>query len=168
MRVEGVDGSQRMFTSTVALVTTDFDGRTNVMSAEWSLRVSLDPYLVAVFVGQQRGTLDLIESSGEFGLNYCSDEQAELAHVAGNNSILEGKDKWSIAEFRTFRGKNISAPLIEGCISNLECRVVDSFRTGDHTAFVGEVLNAYHDEEKSPLIYHGGRFYSIGKMIRRL
>ncbi len=167
MRVEDTAGSGRKFTSSVALVTTAFMGKTNVMSAEWSLRVSIDPFLVAVFVGHQRGTHALIESSGEFGLNYCSDEQADLAHVAGSNSIVDGKDKWGMAQFRAFKGRKIGAPMIEGCISNLECRVIDTFRTGDHTAFVGEVLSGYYDSNKSPLVYHGGNYYSMGRHISK-
>ena len=140
MRITGIDETRRKFTSTVALVTSAHEGVRNVMSAEWSLRVSLDPYLVAVFVGFKRGTYDLIRQSGEFALNYCSDEQVRLSHIAGRNSIAEGKDKWNMADFRTFSAKHIAAPLIEGCIMNLECRVEDEFQTGDNAAFIGRVL----------------------------
>ena len=165
MRMEGISGAQRRSTSSVALVTTAFGGVVNVMSAEWSLRVSLEPYLVAVFVGYQRATLDLLRRSGEFGLSYCSDEQAHLAHVAGNHSLREGPSKWSLARFPTFPSRYIHAPLIEGAVANLECRVVSEFPTGDHVAFVGEVLTAYFDEDRSPLVYHGGKYYRLGPRI---
>lgn len=167
MRVTDMDGTRRRFTSTVALVTSRLGSVSNVMSAEWSLRVSIDPYLVAVFVGYERGSCSLIRESGEFGLNYCSDGQVQLSHTAGRNSIAEGADKWSMADFRTFRAKSIGAPMIEGCIMNLECRVVDEFRTGDHAAFIGRVVEGYHDSSMKPLVYHGGEYYTLGRKLEK-
>jgi flavin reductase (DIM6/NTAB) family NADH-FMN oxidoreductase RutF len=164
-RQVGAREAWRASVASVALVTTCGNGRTNVMAAEWSLRVSLDPVLFAVFVGKERGTYFLLDSSGEFGLNYCSDEQAHLAWVAGHYSIREGVDKWSLAPFSTFPARRISPPLIEGCVSNLECRVVSRFETGDHAAFVGEVLESYYDPNKSPLVYRGGRYHRLGPRI---
>ena len=167
MRAVGIDKTRRKFTSTVALVTAEYNGRANVMAAEWSLRVSIDPYLVAVFVGYRRGTYALIRDSGEFGLNYCSEEQANLSSIAGNHSITEGEDKWSLGNFETFRAVRIRAPMIEGCITNLECVVVDEFKTGDHAAFIGKVVEGYADDTKKPLIYHGGEYFRLGRHIEK-
>ena len=55
MRKEDIEESQSYFTTTVALVTSLHEDRINVMSAEWSIRVSIEPFLMAVFVGYQRG-----------------------------------------------------------------------------------------------------------------
>lgn len=166
MRVEDIEESQSFFTTTVALVTSVYGEQANVMSAEWSIRVSIDPFLMAVFVGYQRGTYDIIKNSGEYGLSYCSDQQGHLAHIAGNYSVRD-HDKFGMAEFRTFGAKYIRAPLIEGSISNFECRVVDEFKVGDHAAFIGEVLTGYYDDEKKPLVFHGGHFSSIGNRLSR-
>ena len=166
MRVEEIEESQSFFTTTVALVTSGYGEQANVMSAEWSIRVSIDPFLMAVFVGYQRGTYDIIKNSGEYGLSYCSDQQGHLAHIAGNYSVRD-HDKFGMADFRTFRAKYIRAPLIEGSISNFECRVVDEFKVGDHAAFIGEVLTGYYDDEKKPLVFHGGHFSSIGNRLSR-
>jgi flavin reductase (DIM6/NTAB) family NADH-FMN oxidoreductase RutF len=166
MRVEDIEESQSFFTTTVALVTSVYGEQVNVMSAEWSIRVSIDPFLMAVFVGYERGTYDIIKNSGEYGLSYCSDQQGHLAHIAGNYSVRD-HDKFGMADFRTFKAKHIKAPLIEGSISNFECRVVDEFKVGDHAAFIGEVLAGYYDDEKKPLVFHGGHFSSIGKRLSR-
>ena len=167
MRIASVEETMGKFTSTVALVTSKLNGIANVMSAEWSLRVSLDPYLMAVFVAYERGTYRLIRESGEYGLNYCSDEQAHLAHIAGNHSIAEGEDKWKLADFRTFRAGRIAAPLIEGCVSNIECVVVDELKTGDHAVLVGKVVEGYTDDSKKPLVFHGGEFFTLGRQIEK-
>ena len=164
MRKEDFAESQGYFTDTVALVTSKSGDKVNVMSAEWSIRVSIRPFLMAVFVGYARETYKLIKDSGEFGLSYCSDEQAELAHIAGNYSMKD-HDKFSMADFRPFQSRNIEAPLIGGAISNFECRVIDEFKMGDHAAFVGEVLAGYYDDEKKPLVYHNGKYWRKGERI---
>lgn len=158
--------SQWFFTSTVALVTSKSRDDVNVMSAEWSLRVSLEPFLMAVFVSYERETYRLISDSGEYGLSYCSDQQGKLAHIAGNMSLRDG-NKFEKGDFVTFDSKFIKAPLIDGAISNFECRVIDEFKAGDHAAFIGEVLAGYYDDSKSPLVFHNGKFHHIGKRIMR-
>lgn len=161
-----IEKSQEFFTSTVALVTARLGETVNVMSAEWSLRVSLKPFLMAVFVGYARETYRLIKESGEFGLSYCSDRQGHLAHIAGNYS-LKTHDKFKMADFRPIASRYIAAPLISGSISNFECRVINEYRTGDHAAFIGEVLAGYYDSSLKPLIFHNGKFWHLGERIRR-
>lgn len=161
MRINDITESQNFTTTTVALITSELDGRVNVMSAEWSIRVSIDDFLIAVFVGYERATYQIIHSSGEFGVSYCSDDQGYLAHIAGNYSF-KTHDKFKIADFVTFPSSHIKPPLIEGCISNYECRVVDEFRTGDHAGFIGKVLAGYYDPDKKPLVFHRGKFHHIG------
>jgi flavin reductase (DIM6/NTAB) family NADH-FMN oxidoreductase RutF len=166
MLLEDIKKAQGYFTTTVALVTSRFEGRTNVISAEWSLRVSLDPFLMAVFVGYERETYSLIRDSGEYGLSYCSERQGHLAHIAGNYS-LKDHDKFSMATFPIKKSRYISAPLIDGSISCFECRVMDEFKVGDHAAFIGEVLTAYYDPEASPLVFHNGKFWKRGDRIAK-
>lgn len=166
MLLEDIEESQGYFTTTVALVTSSFEGKRNVMSAEWSLRVSLEPFLMAVFVGYQRETYRLIRGSGEYGLSYCSDKQGHLAHIAGNYS-LKDRDKFSMSNFPIKNSKHISAPLIDGSISCFECRVIDEFKVGDHAAFIGKVLTAYYDPDALPLVFHNGKFWKLGERIAK-
>ena len=129
VRKTDFETSQNYTTTTVALVTSFSNNKTNVMSAEWSIRVSIDPFLIGLLVGYERETYNLIKESGEFGLSYCSDQQGELAHIAGNYS-LKDTDKFATGKFRTFPSTYIKPPLIEGSISNYECKVIDEFKMG--------------------------------------
>lgn len=164
MLIEDIDKSQNYTTTTVALVTSKNRDEVNVMSAEWSIRVSIEPFLIGVMIGYQRESYRLISESGEFGINYCSDEQGEVAHIAGNYS-LKDTDKFQRTGITTFPGRFIKAPLIEGCISVYECRVINEFRVGDHAAFIGEVLNGFYDSNKKPLVFHHGKFFHLGDRI---
>ena len=166
MEIEDFEESQGFTTTTVALITSLSGERVNVMSAEWTIRVSIDPFLISVLVGYQRETYKLISESREFGISYCSADQGELAHIAGNYSFKD-TDKFATGKFRTFTSKYIKAPLIEGSISNYECKVIDEFKMGDHAAFVGKVLEGYYDDEKKPLVFHHGKFFHLGEKIKR-
>ncbi|MCD5417209.1 flavin reductase family protein, partial [Candidatus Bipolaricaulota bacterium] len=50
----------------------------------------------------------------------------------------------------------VSPPLIDKCIVNMECKVVDQLDTGDHTIFVGEIITSYLSDEKKKRLYNLG------------
>ena len=65
VRKTDFETSQNYTTTTVALVTSSSDNKVNVMSAEWSIRVSIDPFLIGLLVGYERETYKLIKDSGD-------------------------------------------------------------------------------------------------------
>lgn len=150
--------------TTVALVTTCAGGKQDVMAAEWAMMVSSAPLRFVISVAPSRVTHELVVQSKEFGLNFCSTEQAKLSHVSGSYS-LRNEDKWELADFPTYLAKRIGAPMIDGCTLSVECRLVETLPLGDHTLFIGEALWAKYDPDREPLIYHGGKYYSIGERI---
>lgn len=150
--------------TTVAMLTSAADGRENVMACEWAMMISGSPLRFIVSVGPRHLTHELIQRSGEFGLSFCSDEQANLSHVSGSYS-LHDVDKWELADFPTYPAKRIRAPMIDESALNVECRVVETYPLGDHTVFVGEALWARYDPEHSPLIYHDGKYWYLGEQI---
>jgi flavin reductase (DIM6/NTAB) family NADH-FMN oxidoreductase RutF len=90
---------QQTLTS-VALVTVAAGGHRNVMACEWATMVSHAPLCFTISVHPRNATHDLLVEAGEFGLSFCSDAQAHLAHVAGSNS-LHDVDKWQLADCPT-------------------------------------------------------------------
>ena len=52
------------------------------------------------------------------------------------------------------------APLLQGAAAVFECANRSQYVEGDHTIFVGEVLHCTHQGGSSPLLYHGGMFYT--------
>ena len=151
----------RYFTTSVALITTVGKAGPNVMAAEWTMQVSSEPMLIAVFIAPHEVTHENIESTGEFGVNFCSDEQATLSNVAGAFSRRE-VDKLSFSLFQTYLGDTIKVPMIKGSIINAECKLVQKYRLGDHTSFIGQVFAARFEPEKRPLVYHKGRYSQLG------
>jgi flavin reductase (DIM6/NTAB) family NADH-FMN oxidoreductase RutF len=150
--------------TTVTLLTSASDGRENVMACEWSMMISFNPMRFIISVGPDNVTHEFIQKSGEFGLNYCSDKQAKLSHISGSNSLRDG-NKWQLADFSKYSAKKIKAPMIDGCVLNVECKVIEKLSFEDHTLFVGEALWAKYAPEKNPLIYHKGKYWYLGANV---
>ena len=172
MTIEGNEFETREFrravwsqtATTVAMVTSAFDGRENVMACEWAMMVATSPLRFVISVGPHHATHELIEQSGVFGLSFCSDRQARLSHVSGSYS-LNDVDKWTLADFPTYPAKAIDAPMIAESALNVECRLVDTHPLGDHTMFVGEAVWARADDDQKPLISHGGKYWYLGAQV---
>jgi flavin reductase (DIM6/NTAB) family NADH-FMN oxidoreductase RutF len=148
----------------IVLVSAQHEGVKNVMTAAWSSPSSFDPPLIQVAIGTTRFTHDLIMKSKEFVLNIVSEEQMELAEFCGNTSGRE-IDKFMDARIPFRPGRKVGAPVILGCVANIECTVAGYFLAGDHTVFVGETVAYQEDKKKRPLIRFRGGFFELGKEL---
>ncbi len=154
----------RHFITTVALITTQGEHGPNVMSAEWTFNVSYNPMRIIILVHSADATHDNIVETKEFGANFASEEQAILANLAG---AYTGKEvsKLSSELFHTYPAKKIRAPMILGCFLNAECRLLQTFETGDHTMFLADVIEIHYDVNKNPLLYGQRKYWSLGPAI---
>jgi flavin reductase (DIM6/NTAB) family NADH-FMN oxidoreductase RutF len=125
------------------LVSSAHAGQQNVMAAAWNMPLDFEPAKVCVVIDKTTYTRALVEASGEFALNVPDRSMAAAAFAVGDCS---GKDinkfkQWSLA---TFPARKISAPLLEGCIAWLECKVLPERHIQDrYDLFIGEVLAAW-------------------------
>ena len=153
------------FTTGCSLVTVSGPRGPNVMAAEWTFNVSYDPFLIAVHVDKANVTHDEIVAAGEFGVNLLSEDQGAAMRFAGHFSKSD-TEKLSSTAFETYPGKRIRAPMLRGSLLNAECRLVQQLPLGDHTAFIGEVLEFSVNPEARPLILHHGS-HRLGEKIDR-
>ena len=54
------------------------------------------------------------------------------------------------------------APILEGCVANLECARVMRHDGGDHVIVVGQVERLASDPARAPLLYARGRYRRLG------
>ena len=109
----------------------------------------------------------------QFALNIPPRPLAEQVKKIGETSGEE-VDKFITAKLNLYEAKQVNAPLIVECIGHLECAVVDTVRTGNHTLFLAEIVGAsadelafdserwtLADESVKPLHHLGGNVYAI-------
>lgn len=123
-------------------------GRINALTCAWVMRVSHRPPLVAVSVGKSRFTHGMIASSRAFSVNVLARDQVELARHFG---LRSGRDT---DKFRgvAYREGVTGSPILEGVAAWLDCRLQGSVEAGDHTVFIGEVVEG-GSTDREPLIY---------------
>ena len=130
----------------VVLVTSAAAGRTNVMPAAWVMPVDFEPPLVAAVIAEGTATRELVDASGELSLSIPPASMLDAVYEAGQ---VDGRevDKWARFGFRAAPASKVSAPLVEGCLGWLECRVVDRSLAERMDLFVCEAVAAWADDE---------------------
>ncbi|MBV7482668.1 flavin reductase family protein [Bordetella sp. BOR01] len=151
-------------------------GRRNVMAAAWSMPLDFSPPKVAVVIDRHTLTRELVEGSGEFSLNVPSRAVAAATLSVGSVSGRE-RDKSQTPGLAMLPAERIGAPLIDGCLAWLECRVIAEPHIQDtYDLFLGEVVAAWADPrvfcdghwvfpDSGPRSIHyiaGGNFFETG------
>lgn len=123
--------------------------QSNAMTASWVMQTSERPPCVAVAVRDDRYSRDLIVESATFALSVLRDDQVDVASHFSETSG-EYHDKLQGVPYGLTPG---GSPFLLDCLAFLDCKVMDSVRSGDHTVIVGEVLAADVVDDRFPLIY---------------
>lgn len=118
--------------------------KTNVMTADWVTPLSFNPFLVGIAISPKRFSHGLIEKYGEFVIAVPSLEMLKQVWIAGTKS---GPEKLKEMDITFINSEKISTPSIKQALANLECKVVEKVKTGDHDFFIGEVVNISYDKE---------------------
>jgi flavin reductase (DIM6/NTAB) family NADH-FMN oxidoreductase RutF len=140
----------------VYVVTTRLGEKINGMTAAWVSQVSLKPLLVMVSIAPARYSHDLIKESGVFAVNVLTAEQVELGKRFGYKSGRK-VDKCAGIEWLTAA---TGAPILPQAYAYLDLKLVSTCPAGDHTLFVGEVVEAkiLHPQAR-PLVFKKGDFF---------
>ena len=128
------------------LVGANVEGRPNFMTVAWGGVACGEPPMLSVAIRHARHTLKGIRQNMTFSANIPSAGQAKEADYCG---IVSGSkaDKAGACGFKVFYGKLQSAPLIEQCPVNLECRVVNILDLGSHSLVIGRIEETHVSED---------------------
>lgn len=147
--------AMRTWASGVTILTSVSDGQVHGMTVSAFSSVSASPPLVLVCANQASFTHEVIESSGIFAVNLLSEEQDAVStrFALGDAAHRFEGIPWTAG--------STGAPLLDGALCNLECRVRNSYHEGTHTIYIGEVLDVRRGEGTTPLIYFDGAYRKL-------
>jgi len=114
----------------------------NLMTAAWCMPVSASPPMIAISIAPRRFTHELILRNREFTINIMSMEHLKEVHYCGTVSG-RAEDKLSRTGFTLEKSSKIRTPYLREAVAALECVLANSVRAGDHTLFLGEVVEAH-------------------------
>ncbi|MCK5346031.1 MAG: flavin reductase family protein, partial [Candidatus Heimdallarchaeota archaeon] len=110
------------------------------------------PFLMLISIAFTRYSHDEIARMGEFVINYPNDGQARGAWLCGVESG-RNQNKIKKSGLKLVNSRVVRTPTIDDVSVALECELVNSFVTGDHTVFVGEVVAITGNPMKSKHLY---------------
>lgn len=143
-----------MFATGVTIVTArGADGGLVGLTANSFNSVSLQPPLVLWSLARAAASLAAFATGSHYAINVLAADQKALAE----RFAARGVDRWAgVAHTPGISG----APVLAGAAATFECFNRSRYEEGDHVIFVGEVERCSRRHDASPLLYHGGRFYT--------
>jgi flavin reductase (DIM6/NTAB) family NADH-FMN oxidoreductase RutF len=122
------------------VVGADIGGKPNFTTASWCGIAAYKPPAITIAMNKARYTLKGIRDNGTFSVNVPSCEMIKKIDYCG---IYSGRKKDKSKIFRTFYGELKTAPLIEECPINLECKALHYLDMRTHILIVGEIVETY-------------------------
>ena len=113
-------------------------GQIAAATVNWVTQVSFAPPLVVVGVKADSSVHGVIKDAGAFALNMLGKGQQAAAFAFFKPTSVEG----GRLNGETYRRGTTGAPILESLPAFVECTLVATVEKGDHSVFVGEVVDA--------------------------
>ena len=153
----------------VVMVSTQYKGKTDIMTMSWHMMVEFEPPLIACVISNRNFSFEQLRKSKECVINIPSVDLIEKTVAVGNCTGAH-LDKFSTFKLTPEIGSLVEAPLIGECFANLECKIVDTRMVSQYNIFILEVLKAWMTKSrKRQRTFHHlgeGRFVIDGKEIK--
>ncbi|MEF8879531.1 MAG: flavin reductase family protein [Candidatus Thermoplasmatota archaeon] len=145
----------------------------NAITVAWHTPLSKKPPLYGVSIAPSRYSHGLIEKSREFVVNFVPFKLVDKLQFCGSRTGRK-TDKIKETGLTLDESEYSDTAFIKEAYSHLECKLYDSKKVGDHTFFIGEVLNVMYEENSfkqnlinleqvEPSFYRGGKTYTSCK-----
>lgn len=163
----------------LVMVSAAYDNKINVMTNAWNCSLDFNPSKVLLVLSSESITRMYAEQSGSLVINIPSGIQKDLVLKVGSchGNECDKFEKFSI-NYRL--GNSVTAPLIDGCLAWLECKIIPDLALSKYDMIACEVIKAQaqdfyfkdnnivvSSELNQSCIHHAGEanFYSMGKIV---
>jgi len=143
------------------LISTAYQGKRNVQFAFRALGLSDEPPLLVIGIQDKNFSREMIQKSGEFVLNVCSQNQLRAVDKSRDLTGRTTEDKFLALGLDTLPAKLVQAPLVAGCHANVECRLVKELELDGLFLFVGAALASYVDDQIPPVGRLAGKTFRL-------
>lgn len=141
------------FASGVTVVTTTHAGQHFGLTLSSFASLSLRPPLVLICVDKGVASHQAIPAAGGFVINVLEQRQEHLSRkFAATDEEKYTGVAWHIGK--------LGFPVLEDVLAVIECQLYQALPGGDHTIFVGEVIDATIGEG-APLLYYRRGYHEL-------
>jgi flavin reductase (DIM6/NTAB) family NADH-FMN oxidoreductase RutF len=147
------------FPTGVTVVTSGSGERTEGMTANAVISVSLGPPLFLVSVHREARLNPRIREEGYYAVSILADDQEGLSRLFSSPERSSGLP--AVKALDGGHGRT-GAPLAGGALAAIECEVEEIYPGGDHDLFLGRVVAVHMgDTRKGPLVFHEGGYPTL-------
>jgi 3-hydroxy-9,10-secoandrosta-1,3,5(10)-triene-9,17-dione monooxygenase reductase component len=139
------------FCTGVVVVTALDEGEPVGMTCQSFSSLSLDPPLVMFSPARTSTTWPRIRRAGQFAVNILSADQEAICRTFA----ISGGDKFSDVDWRAGA---TGAPLLDGSLAHIECRVESVVAGGDHDIVIGTPVAMSEQAHLDPLLFFRSTF----------
>jgi flavin reductase (DIM6/NTAB) family NADH-FMN oxidoreductase RutF len=143
----------------VTVLTTNVDGRPEVMTANAVTSVSLDPVLLLVSVGRACRWGAAARAAGSFVVNVLSDGQADLSRWCAGAARHDDPHAVRRHPSRTTGDGNL---VFDDALASFDCRLHSEIAVGDHDLLIGQVQDMWVGDAGGPLLFFAGQYAGMG------
>ena len=141
------------FASGVTVVTTASAGELYGMTVSSFSSLSLNPPLVLICIDKGVPSHDMIRDAGCFVVNILEKRQEHLSRRFATTA----SDKFKGVAWHSGQ---LGLPVLDNTLAAIECRLRDALDGGDHTIFIGEVVDS-EIREGAPLLYYRRGYHEL-------
>lgn len=158
------------FATGVTVLTAGSGTTCHGMTANAFTSVSLDPPMVLCCVSRAARMHELIMSAHSFAVSILGADQKSVARYFADWQRPSGRAQFDAVHWE--RGQRTGAPLLSGALAWVECELVKAYDGGDHSIFLGDVLQAQRNQDAAAatpgsgsdaLLFFAGDFHRLPK-----
>ena len=112
--------------------------------------LSLSPPLVLFSLDKKSSKLNIFKKCDTITINILSNKQKLIS-----SNFAKKNPDWRNVNYYSLKNGN---PIIENCVSNLDCKIIDKIKKGDHIIFICKVSKVINNNKLKPLIYYNSKY----------
>lgn len=147
--------SMRHVAATVYAVTTQSAGERYGILATAVSSLSFEPPSLLVCINRNASLHDPLEQAQHFCVNVLGMGNRDVAE----HFMVPEADRFAVGDWIDVHGM----PVLATAQSSMVCRMVHQHEFGTHTIFIGELLEAKHREDATPLTYYDRGYIDISE-----
>jgi len=120
--------------------------------------LSFEPQRVIISVNRNSSAFPVIRDAEAFAVNLLSTDQQDIAERFAGKHGAKGEERYAGAVWRT---GELGVSLLDGAVTNIECRIEEIIERHSHALIIGEVFSVAVDQTREALVYHDSRYGAV-------
>ena len=139
------------FTTGITVVATNKNSKLIGKTINSFSSLSLSPPLVLFSLDIKSSKLNIFKNSKLVSINILSKQQNFVS-----DNFAKNDPNWDNMEYYILKNGN---PILKNCISNMDCKIINKIKMGDHIIFICQVKKILNNNKLKPLIYFNSKYF---------